>query len=104
MEYNHIVTERFRMLSSPFAVRNGLFLKLPHGTGICIGWRWFSVLQPGKIVRLRSYGSEEIERRVIDVTGTTVVVCRVEEWEEAQREGREPMCVGFPRTAVIETK
>ena len=51
-------------------------------------------MQRGEVIRVRAYGGEEIERRVVEVTGSTVYLCRDEEFQAAEGEGREPTCVG----------
>jgi hypothetical protein len=58
-------------------------------------------IKPGDLIRLRTYGRGEIERRVVGVSEKVVFVCRNEEYEEAMREGREPICVGFPMKDVL---
>ncbi len=52
-------------------------------------------MQRGDWVRLRAYGGEVITRRVVEVGGDMVVVCRDDEYQVAQREGREPVTVSF---------
>jgi len=58
-------------------------------------------IEPGGVIRLRAYGDQEIERRVVAVNDEVVLVCRDEEYREALREGREPVCVGFPKKDVL---
>jgi hypothetical protein len=58
-------------------------------------------MKPGDVVKLRAYGSQEIERRVVEANEDVVLVCRNEEYEEAMRQGRQPLCVGFPKKAVL---
>lgn len=43
-----------------------------------------------------------VRRLVLEDLGEVVVVCRREELEAAQREGREPACVGFKRTDIVQ--
>jgi hypothetical protein len=59
-------------------------------------------MNEGSTVKLRAYGGEIIERRIVAVRGNTVAVCKDEEYQAAQREGREPLSVGFPLSAVVE--
>jgi hypothetical protein len=59
-------------------------------------------MQPGDTIRLRAYGGEEIERRVVGVKGDVVVVCRDEEYQKARKEGREPITVGFRIDDVLQ--
>ena len=58
-------------------------------------------MEIGDMIRLRSYGGEEIVRRVLRLEGETVVVCREEEIAKAEIEGREPRGVGFSRRYVL---
>jgi hypothetical protein len=58
-------------------------------------------MKAGGIVTLRAYGGEEIVRRIVRVDKGIVVVCRTEEYEKAQKEGREPVVVGFRLRDVI---
>ncbi|MBF7081866.1 hypothetical protein IT084_02610 [Desulfallas sp. Bu1-1] len=63
-------------------------------------------MKPGDLVRINAYGGKELLRRVVAVTTLArrkiVCVCTEEEWQTAQEEGREPMCVGFPLEDVRE--
>lgn len=56
-----------------------------------------------RTVRLRAYGGEIIERVLLAVERGTVVVCRKEEYEAAERERREPVVIGFPLSDVVES-
>ncbi len=59
------------------------------------------MMEIGKRVRLKAYGGEIIERRVVAVEGDTVAVCTEKEYAQAAKEGREPLSVGFRREYVI---
>jgi hypothetical protein len=54
----------------------------------------------GQIVRVRAYGGEILERRVVSDLGRTVVICCEAEYKAATVAGREPEGVGFPRADV----
>lgn len=58
-------------------------------------------MQIGDTVRLKAYGGEIIERRVVAVEGDTVAVCTDQEYAQAAKEGREPLSVGFKREYVV---
>jgi hypothetical protein len=58
-------------------------------------------MKQGDIVTLRAYGDREIIRRVVGLEGDVVLVCREEEYIAAEREGREPVVVGFPATVIV---
>lgn len=48
-----------------------------------------------RMIRLRAYDDEIIERVIVEQDSHHVYVCRLEEWEAARHEGRAPMMVGF---------
>jgi len=52
-------------------------------------------MKPGQMIRLRAYGGQIIERRLVRLDKNTLVVCRPEEYDAAQSERREPIVVGF---------
>ncbi len=52
-------------------------------------------MKPGTKVILRCYGEEQLVRRVIKVLEDVVIVCQDDEYLAAQREGRDPLGVGF---------
>lgn len=56
----------------------------------------------GEVVTVRLYGGTTAERRVVAEKGDVVVICSEAEYQNAQRESREPSGVGFPREDVIE--
>lgn len=59
---------------------------------------------PGDRVWLRAHRGVEIERRVVRVKADVVAVCLDEEFEEAVAQHREPLCVGFPLSDVLESR
>lgn len=59
-------------------------------------------MERGDWVRVRAYGGEIITRRVVEVDGDIIVICRDDEYQAARREGREPVSVGFPRSAIVD--
>ena len=59
-------------------------------------------MEPGDLIRLRAYGGEEIERRLVELKGDVVVVCRDAEYRKARKERREPIAVGFRVDDVID--
>jgi hypothetical protein len=56
----------------------------------------------GQVVTALLYGGSEALRRVVADKGDVVVICSDEEYNQAEREGREPSGVGFPREDVME--
>lgn len=60
-----------------------------------------SQVPKGKKVTVLLYGGNVAERRVVADKGNVVVVCSDEEYWRAEREGREPEGVGFPREDVV---
>ncbi len=59
-------------------------------------------MESGEKVRLRSYEGE-IERIVVRVADSIVLVCREEEYKQAAKEKRQPVVVGFPLNTVLGT-
>lgn len=58
----------------------------------------------GQVVTVKLYGGDTAQRRVVAVKDEVVVICAEEEYVSAQREGREPSGLGFPRVDVIEAQ
>ena len=58
--------------------------------------------QRGQIVKVKAYGGEMLERRVVADLGRTVVICNEEEYQTANRGGRQPEGVGFPRADILQ--
>ncbi|MBI2852335.1 MAG: hypothetical protein HYX84_04450 [Chloroflexi bacterium] len=58
-------------------------------------------MKVGQTIKLRAYGGEELSRLVVRVDKDVVVVCRLDEYEKAKKEGREPVAVGFRLRDVI---
>jgi len=63
-----------------------------------------NIFKSGTAVRVRAYGGEILERKVVKDLGRSVVVCTEDEFRRAQREQREPDGVGFPRSDVSATQ
>lgn len=61
-----------------------------------------SNLHSGNLVKVRAYGDAVLTRRCAGVQGETVLICNEAEYEAALREQREPTCVGFPISDVID--
>jgi len=58
-------------------------------------------MKKGDQIRLRAFGGEVIERRVVAVEGDSVDICKDGEFEAAAREGRDPVTVAFKLTDVV---
>ena len=59
-------------------------------------------MEVGQPIRLRTYGGEVIQRRVVKVLeDDAIAVCTDEEFRTAEREGREPVSVGFKKQDVV---
>lgn len=43
----------------------------------------------------------QIERIIVKDLGETVLICREDEYAAALKEGRDPITVGFPRSAIL---
>jgi hypothetical protein len=46
----------------------------------------------------------ELNRVLVQTIENTILICKETEWIESQKEGREPICVGFPKTSVVGHK
>jgi alpha-D-ribose 1-methylphosphonate 5-phosphate C-P lyase len=57
-------------------------------------------LPRGQAVRLSS-AQGEVDRVVVEDRGDVVFVCREDEYEAAQKEGRQPIMVGFKRHDIV---
>ena len=51
----------------------------------------------GKVVKVRLYGGDIVDRRVIGTRPHGIVICTESEYQAAKREGREPSGLVFPR-------
>lgn len=56
-------------------------------------------MQSGDKVELRAFGGVQITRRLVAVSGDTLLVCSEEEYQQAKNGGRDPVAVGFPMDA-----
>ena len=56
-----------------------------------------SQLIAGMDVHLIAHGDITITRVVVSVEDDVYFVCKREEFEQANKEGREPVCIGFRR-------
>jgi hypothetical protein len=57
-----------------------------------------------KEVSLLASGDEVISRVVVSVENGVIFVCKREEFELAERESREPVCIGFRKEYVLKDK
>ncbi len=58
----------------------------------------------GDLIRLRAFGGKHIVRRFVEERGSSVLICSHEEYDMALREGREPLCIGFPYEDIVGNK
>ena len=58
-------------------------------------------LRKGSFIKLRAFGGKQIVRRFVRKHKEAVLICSDEEYRQASREHREPLCVGFPIDDVI---
>lgn len=57
-------------------------------------------LAVGMRVNVAEYGGKVLERRVLEDNGERVVICPEDEYFAASREGRKPVGISFPKSAV----
>jgi hypothetical protein len=61
-------------------------------------------MKNGQTVTVETFDHKLIRCRLIEVQGHTAVVCSEKEWTRAEREKREPNCVGWPLANVQESR
>ena len=61
-------------------------------------------MQSGDKVELQAFGGVQITRRLVAVSGDTLLVCLEEEYKQAKSGGREPVVVGFPMDALVTVR
>jgi hypothetical protein len=49
----------------------------------------------GDLVKAETISEGKVNRRVVEIKGDTIYICTEGEWLSAQKERREPICVGF---------
>jgi hypothetical protein len=57
-------------------------------------------MKTGELVNAQTFSDGSVLRRVVETKGDTVYICTEEEWLSAQKEHREPTCVGFNKRYV----
>jgi hypothetical protein len=53
------------------------------------------MISQGTLIKLKAYGGEVITRRVVRDMGDVVAVCTEDEYQNAIRQKRDPVTVGF---------
>ena len=59
-------------------------------------------MKEGQLIRLQAYGDKALQMIVVSEEGDTVYVCRMEEYEAAKTDNRDPKCVGFNRQFILQ--
>ncbi len=57
-------------------------------------------MQKGQIVTVTDYQGKKLRRKVVDVIGDVVLICKEEEYPDAQKHKSLPWCVGFRKQSV----
>jgi len=52
-------------------------------------------MKTGDLVLAETFSEGRVKRRIVEVEGDTIYICTQKEWLSAQKENREPVCVGF---------
>lgn len=55
----------------------------------------------GEVLNLLAYGDIVIQRVLVAVENDVYFVCKPDEFERAQEQHREPVCIGFRREYVL---
>ena len=53
-------------------------------------------MERGNILILQTFDNRQIKARLIAVKGRTALVCSEQEWDESQRQGCDPIAIGWP--------
>jgi len=56
-----------------------------------------------KQVTVSTFGGKTAEMVVVKDLGDVLVLTRPEEWEQAKRDNREPIAVGFKKSYLVDT-
>jgi hypothetical protein len=54
----------------------------------------------GQILEVKTFGGAVVKRRLVRVFDGFAAVTTAEEWAAAEKEGRDPVCIGFPLSDV----
>jgi hypothetical protein len=57
-------------------------------------------MERGEKVEAETFDHKTIQARVVEVHGTTAIICSEREWQAAARQRRDPDCVGWPVASV----
>ena len=58
-------------------------------------------MQAGDTIRVIGDQGRELVRRLVEVRGQLILICKQDEFQAARAEGREPVCVGFKASKVV---
>ena len=58
-------------------------------------------MKPGDTIRVMGDQDKELVRRLVEVRGQLILICKEDEFQTARAEGREPVCVGFKVNKVV---
>jgi hypothetical protein len=53
-------------------------------------------MRRGQIITVEGFDHEFVQCRFVRLQGQTAIVCGEQEWLLAEKEKREPVCIGFP--------
>lgn len=57
-------------------------------------------MKKGEVITVEGFDRKQVDCRLIEVRGDTAIVCSEQEWQKANREDREPECLGWPVASV----
>lgn len=61
-------------------------------------------MMPGQVITVETFDHRLIKCRLVGVHERTALVCSEREWQRANREKREPDCLGWPISHVRDAK
>jgi hypothetical protein len=62
------------------------------------------MMQPGQTVTVTNFDGKLLKRKVVEVIGGVVLICKEEEYNLARQSKSLPWCVGFKREYVHPTE
>jgi hypothetical protein len=57
-------------------------------------------MKTGDLVKAQTFSGTTVTRKVVEIKEDTVYLCTEAEWLSAEKERREPICVGFNKRYV----
>jgi len=72
---------------------------MENGIAILVSQRW-RIVHPGQAVVVTNFDGKLLKRKVVEVIGDVVLICKEEEYNLARQSKSLPWCVGFRKENV----